>query len=282
MDTSSFKANEVGEFRTAINNQGQAESDAQGDTVMSDDRNVIRPFRRAVQGVISLLSGDLDDYNETPINPYFEKVRVESSHTTEQSGFNRFHRALRRIRYQSQFNPNKSDKAPLGTFGGRHIIGESTPINGGVYLGAAPQEALVVDDRHGALERLYNELVVRLAEVSIDRRLDEREILPEVAGLVVRRIRFSESETRELTERENINPDEKVAIDMYLHEQVGVARHQMLLVAYLIERLKKRGVLNGCLMIDSISAHSLGHDDRLIYTSPHGYLFIFDALKLAR
>jgi hypothetical protein len=281
MDTSSFKADEVGELRQQVVNSAQAEQGTREDSGMSDESNVVRPFRRAMKGVMSLLSGDLENGTGSFQESFFEKVRSEQSAPVSETGFNRFQRALRRVRYLSQFSSKRSEKAPLGHFGGRHIIGESTPINGGVYLGAVPQEALVVDDKHGALERLYNELVLKLAEISLDRRLDESEILPEVAGLVMRRIRFDQRETQAIIERESVGPDEKVAIDMFIHEQVGVARHQVLIVAYLIERLKKRGVLTGNLTLDGMSSHLMAHDDRLIYTSQLGYLFIFDPLKHA-
>lgn len=275
MDTSSFRPEELG-----IEPQGQ---DQEIQARLGGERaggSRARPIRRAWKGFISLIGGDMGTDSSIAPQNYFEKIRQSEQEQVRGGGYNRFQRALRRIRYLSQFNPTRTAQSPLGSFGGRHVIGESTPINGGVYVGVVPQECLVVDDKHGALERVYNELVVRLAEVSIDRKLDENEILPEVANLVMKQLKFDEQLTREITEREGIAPDDKVAIDMYLYEHVGVARHQVLVAAYLIERLKKRGVLNGCFTLDPMSSHLMGHDDRLVYTSPHGYLFIFDPLKL--
>ncbi|MBX7143480.1 MAG: hypothetical protein K1X79_03440 [Oligoflexia bacterium] len=277
MDTSSFRPEELG-----IETHGQDQELQVGLSIKRGENqdSVVRPIRRAWKGFISLIGGDMGTDSSIAPQNYFEKIRQSEQDQVRSGGFNRFQRALRRIRYISQFNPTRTAQSPLGSFGGRHIIGESTPINGGVYIGVVPQECLVVDDKHGALERVYNELVVRLAEISIDRKLDENEILPEIANLVLKHLKFDDQQTREITEREGIAADDKVAIDMYLYEHVGVARHQVLVAAYLIERLKKRGVLNGCFTLDPMSTHLMGHDDRLVYTSPHGYLFIFDPLKL--
>lgn len=285
MDTSSFKPEELASLQEL--NQAKSGIEDSGGFVTGES-SFVHPLKRALRGFISFLSGDVDQDIESEGQTYFEKFSCGSSNgsihgssnTERAGGYNRFNRAIRRLRTFSQYNPAKSVEAPCGKFGGRHVIGENTAINGGVYLGAFPQEAIVVDDRHGALERLYNQLVVKLAEVSIDRKLEESEILPELASLVVQNLCFDERQVREITEREKILPDDKVAIDMYLYEHVGVARHQVLVAAYLIERLKKRGVLSGHMSIDSMSNHIKGQDERLVYTSPHGYLFIFDPLKL--
>lgn len=250
-------------------------------TPMSESLNISRPLKRALKGFMSLLGGDIEKEGELPQQLFFEKLAVTEKGSDEH-GFNRFQRMLRRVRSKKDYSAARTAKSPLGLFGGRPIIGESTPINGGIYLGVVSQEALVIDDKHGGLERLYKELVVRLSEVSLDRTLEEKEILPEVAALTAKHLKFSESAVESICKREGIQPDDKVAIDMFLFEGIGVARHQVLVAAYLIERLKVRNLLQGCVSIKSTSTHLMGGDECLTYTSPRGYLFIFDPLKLSQ
>ncbi|MBN8549441.1 MAG: hypothetical protein J0M12_09015 [Deltaproteobacteria bacterium] len=245
---------------------------------MSDPLSIARPLKRALRGFMSLLGGEIEATSPESQQLFFEKLAVTEK-SSDGHGFNRFQRMLRRVRNLHDYSPVRTPKSPLGTFGGRPIIGESTPINGGIYLGVTPQEAIVVDDKHGGLERLYKELVVRLSEVSLDRALEEKEILPEVAALVAKHLKFNERAVTAACEREGVQADEKVAIDMFLYEGVGAARHQVLTAAYLIERLKVRNLLQGCVSIESTSTHLMGGDERLTYTSPRGYLFIFDPLK---
>lgn len=237
------------------------------------------PIKRALKGFMSLLSGEIESEPRAREQAFFEKLQA-CEHPGNHQGFNRFQRALRRVRHSSHYEPTRSAGATLGTYGGRPVIGERGHINGGIYIGVVPQEAIVVDDKHGELDRLYNEMVVRLSEVSLERTLEENEILPEIAALVVRRLKFDEKLFDSICAREGILPDDKVALDMFLFEGVGVARHQVLCVAYLIERLKARNLLHGFASIDGISTHLMGRDERLTYTSPRGYLFVFDPLKI--
>lgn len=246
---------------------------------MTDSLNITRPLKRALKGFMSLLGGDIETTSELPQQLFFEKLAVTEKSSADH-GFNRFQRMLRRVRSMREYSAARTAKSPLGNFGGRPIIGESTPINGGIYLGVVPQEAVVIDDKHGGLERLYKELVVRLSEVSLERALEEKEILPEVAALTLKHLKFSEHAVESICKREGIEPDEKVAIDMFLFEGIGAARHQVLVAAYLIERLKIRNLLHGCVSIKSTSTHLMGGDECLTYTSPRGYLFMFDPLKI--
>ncbi len=255
--------------------------DSESTHVMTDTMQTARPWKRALKGFMSLLSGDMEEQNENRQQAFFEKLQA-AEHTGSEQGFNRFQRALRRVRHSGRYEPSRAHNTPLGIYDGRPVIGETSRVNGGIYIGVVPQEAVVVDDKHGELDRLYNELVMRLSEISLERTLEENEILPEVAALVAKRLRFDEHAFDSICAREGINNDDKVAIDMFLFEGIGVARHQVLTAAYLIERLRARNLLQGFASIDGISTHLMGRDERLTYTSPRGYLFIFDPLKLQR
>lgn len=268
------------EFGIAQQDDAATTSESGSKRGMSDNVLISRPLKRAIKGFMSLLHGGIDAGGSiAPQQEFFEKLK-NCKPNSDTHGFNRFQRALRRVRYSSEFKPTRTDASPLGLFAGRPVIGESTRINGGVYVGTVAQEVIVVDDKHGGLERIYKELVVRLSEISIDRTLQEKEILPEIAALAVKHLRFDEHALDSICAREGIAPDDKVAIDMFLYEGVGVARHQVLVVAYLIERLKQRNLLHGCASIDAMSTHLMGRDERLTYTSPTGYLFVFDPVKL--
>lgn len=191
----------------------------------------------------------------------------------------RFQRAVARVDASNLYDPTTSQSAPYGFFNGRPIIGESTTINRGVYLGVFPQEALVVDERHGSLRPIFYELVSSITNLDRQGRLNEHEVLAQMCALVTRRIRFSPDGFEELVEKEGLEADNKTSLDLFLHAQIGLARHQVLLAGYLIERLKKRGVISGYLSLDGNVSDDFAQDDRLIYTSPSGRLFVFDPLK---
>ena len=76
----------------------------------------------------------------------------------------RFKVMLERIKTNKFYTPSQSRDDPYGTFLKRHIIGEYTKINGGVYLGATPQEALVIDDCYGFLDSIYTDLMLSLVK----------------------------------------------------------------------------------------------------------------------
>lgn len=196
----------------------------------------------------------------------------------------RFQRAVRRISTNfALYDRTTRPGAPYGFFNGRPIIGENTPINGGVYIGAAIQEAIVVEERHGMLLKVFHQLRSLISNLEIQQRFNEREILLALCGLVERHIAFSTERFEELVHSEGIEPDNKTSLDLFLTAQVGVARHQVLLAAYLIEKLQKQGVLSGCLSLDGTTHDSeFAQDDRLLYTSQSGTLFILDPLKTAQ
>lgn len=194
---------------------------------------------------------------------------------------NRFSVLRSRIRSHPAFSETGTCQAPLGFFGGRPIIGEGSPINGGVYLSALPHEALVIDARHGALDLIFRELHSMVLAKNSARRMSEDQILQEVINITCRKLCFDESRTEKLTLVEEIGPDQKISLDLFITAGTGVARHQVLLAAYLVESLKERGFLRGFCTIDSSSQHPSGDDERLVYTNESGRVFVFDPRTLA-
>ena len=73
---------------------------------------------------------------------------------------------LERLAPTQGYRPPRPDQpnAPHGTYNGRPIIGSGARIDGGVYLGRKPREAIVVDSRgaQGQLARVYHDLVNRV------------------------------------------------------------------------------------------------------------------------
>lgn len=208
---------------------------------------------------------------------------------------NRFAEAVRRVAHSADYiGPERSSnsmpslgseqspnqfRAPLGVFAGRPIIGEQTTIQGGVYLGAQTQEALVIDDRYGQLDRAYAEILALLADGP--EKPEEFQIMRLLTEYCTSQIRFNSRATEDLMAQENLGEDRKAALDIFIHAHTGVARHQVLLAAYLVERLRRSEVLTGHLSLDPISAHPYGWDERLYYTMADGNLFVFDPLFIA-
>ena len=65
---------------------------------------------------------------------------------------------------------------------------------------------------------------------------------------------------------------------MYIKKKIGVARHQVLLAAYLLEKLKEKFVIKGTHWIDqTISAEN--YHERLVFKSADGEIFRFDPTK---
>ena len=215
-------------------------------------------------------------------------VADESSSSVVDSGARvvgskgRFQRAVHRLRASALYDPTRKSYAPYGFFNGRPIIGETTPIHGGVYVGAFPQEALVIDEKHGHLTNIFHEATAALAQVESQQRATEKEILFAVCALVERRVRFSIDGFEALLEEESLLADNKTSLDLFVQSRVGLARHQVLLAAYLIEKLRARGTLKGCMSLDGNYSDHYAQDDRLLYTSESGSLFVFDPLKTAK
>ena len=61
---------------------------------------------------------------------------------------NRFEAARDRIKSSKHYKDVVTSRSPYGYFNGRPIIGESTPIDGGIYIGVFQQEAIVVDRKY--------------------------------------------------------------------------------------------------------------------------------------
>lgn len=197
----------------------------------------------------------------------------------EDPGRNRFARALARIKHSPYYNSRSDQEGPLGYYEGRHIITEDSRITGGVYLGAIGHEAVVVDEKYGSLGNLYNELIMRFARENTRRDCLEERIFRQVVRLVREKLPLSSDGVRALAFRHHIRPDQKAALDFYIKERKGAARHQVLLAGYLLEKLIGRGLVDGDIRIDPCFAELPGEDEKLFFTTAGGAVFTFDPLS---
>jgi hypothetical protein len=191
---------------------------------------------------------------------------------------NRFRKVLSRIKKSPDYKSTRSKNAPYGTFAGRPVIGENSKINGGVYLGVKPQEAIVVDDNYGILKDIYDELPLRYAKRhgSKNRELVEQNIVQEVVTLVKEKLLYvTEEEFQAIAEREHFKPDQKVALDIIMRLKVGTDRHHVLLAAYLLEKCKQRGLIQGKVYLNGFYDESADGKEKVIYSSSTGDLMIF-------
>ena len=156
-----------------------------------------------------------------------------------------------RFKNHPEYNPRPSPKAPYGTFAGRPIILEHSPVNGGVYLGKLRHEAVVVDDRtQPGLLHAYEE-VRDLILSSVSPQGDfERNVFHTVISVVASLIRFDEPMTASLTKRIGLTPDQCVTLNLFLNEHMGASRHQVLLAAYIMEKLVQQGYIQGLVHIE--------------------------------
>lgn len=136
-------------------------------------------------------------------------------------------------------------EAPIGYFNGRHIIGESTRVNGGVYIGILPQEAVVVDEKYRKLDEALDTLVRKLLDLPLEALSSERIIIRAVVEHARSLMRVDYPALRRLDFHQNRQDDQKVMLDAYLEAGVGAPRHIILLKAYFLEQLSEREMLKG-------------------------------------
>lgn len=192
--------------------------------------------------------------------------------------WNRFKKAVSRVCNSNLFSSSDSTRAPYGSYNERPIIGECTPIHTGIFLGAIGHEAIVVDEKYGKLQRVYDDF-----KSAVPTEILGLQVLPDrerqVAGLVFQYceqlIPWDPKKVQDLLEREKLVPDRKVTLDLFIRKKCGVARHQVLLAAYLLEKLRLEGLIQGVPTIDARLTRPQAEDEQLLFTSSSGELIKF-------
>ena len=128
------------------------------------------------------------------------------------------------------------------------FIGKDSKINGGVYLGGGPREAVVVndDETQPELGRLYERLLQNIKNEGGDYKT---KALREVFELVSETLEYDKDEVEAIYESRGSVPDKKLGLNIYVANGVGVCRHQALLCGYLLERLVEENqdrIVNTC------------------------------------
>ncbi len=180
--------------------------------------------------------------------------------------------AERRVK-TSGFYEEPSGETPHGSFRGRPIIGKDMPVEGGVYLGAGAREAIVVDEKYGELVRIYKRVREELEKESGKGALSGR-IFRKVFDIVKEELPFDQKKVD--GEVAQFNGDTKVALDHFIQKKAGVCRHQALLTAYLFQKLKQDGIVQGSASIDRNAVSGKGGHAWVRYTNRVGDVFIID------
>jgi hypothetical protein len=185
--------------------------------------------------------------------------------------------AIERVKEKGSYEePDRESKR--GYYLGRPIIGRDTPINGGVYLGGGEREAVVVDDSRedSPLHDVYKELLRTRSGVIKSGRSFRGEALSHVFDLVTKELPYNVKRVQKMGRKYGIKPDQKVSLDIYLKEKAGVCRHRALLAAYLLERMKKEGIIRGTASVDRNYVPTRGGHAWVRYINSAGIVFIID------
>jgi hypothetical protein len=230
----------------------------------------ITNVKRVLLGATTSTSTDQQSSKVTPIQTRFAS---------------RYELMLERIRKHKEYSSVRTSEFPFGAFSGRPIIGEFSRICGGVYLSPTAREAIVVDEQYGSLEMIYSQLMVNFVRKNGTRvrQNTEGDLVRAAIELTQQKLTYVSEETiTMLGQKEVLRTDEKVALDVFIEHGLGTARHQVLLAAYLLERLKDKGYLHGQIILDGVMLDGPQTAEKLVYNSESGDLYVFepdDALK---
>lgn len=175
----------------------------------------------------------------------------------------------------SSFFEEPSRESRNGKFQGRGIIGRDCPINGGVYLGGGEREAVVVDDKtQPELVATYQELLKRRMAKAQKGETFKGNVLGEAFDLTRELLPYSKDIVSEMVR--GLPPDQEVPLSSFLKRRGGICRHQALLAAYLLEKLKTDGYVQGQVSVDRNYVPGQGGHAWVRYVNSVGEIFIID------
>lgn len=168
-------------------------------------------------------------------------------------------------------------EARHGYFKGRQIIGRDTHINNGVYIGGGKREAIVIDDsKDDQLNIAYKELESIMNKIEALGEKYKNNILNEVFDLTKIKLPYNNHGVNLIFKKYGLSEDTKIRLGIYIAEGAGVCRHQALLAAYLLEKLKLDGKINGVASIDRNYIKAFGGHAWVRYTNSKGDVYIID------
>lgn len=136
------------------------------------------------------------------------------------------------------------------TYKGRPIIDMDTPIDGGVYIGTGTREAIVVDSSKDIdIQNLYRN--AKRKSRNIFGLFRKKFALWGVFTAVAEAMPIQDSDALdEILTKYNLTHDRKVDLGVFLHEGVGVCRHDALACGVILELMKRDGYIDGTASVD--------------------------------
>lgn len=145
-------------------------------------------------------------------------------------------------------------------FSGRPMIGHDTTINGGVYVGATPREAIVVDDKNSSrYQKAYQDFLDTFGipgklgmYSSAKAATSAMEVAASYLGGQGINFHLEEEVQLLISAKTNGQPSSDIKIDLsvFMKAGKGVCRHRALLAGYLLERMIHEGKLQAKVSVD--------------------------------
>jgi len=143
----------------------------------------------------------------------------------------------------------QDETAPNGMYKNHHIIGrQSTTVRDGVY-GTLSSEHIVVDDKNVIVQQAVESAMRSLEAQGGAATLDYRTVLRLIGDQTDMLLTYDLKKTEELS-KPHYDTNGLINLSEYLHEGVGVCRHQALLAALCMEEAIARGYLYGTVAVE--------------------------------
>ena len=156
---------------------------------------------------------------------------------------------------------------------GRHIIARDSPIDGGVYIGANPREAIVVDSTK-------YERTGKIIAQAIERYHLTGNAIKTAYDITREHLRYDNKEVENIEEKLSEGKrDVKISLDEYLYKGVGVCRHMALVSALILEKFIEEEFIFGEVSVDRNVISPLGAHAWCRYTDTNETIFIIDPAK---
>jgi hypothetical protein len=184
-----------------------------------------------------------------------DPLRVEALHRYDRARAGNTAIAVQRLSHAGKLEPSDAPGSPYGFYSGWQVIGSGSRIDGGIYFGRKPREAIVVDMRRpgSALLQVYETWLAALVRGrdagEVRRELSENLALY-VAELVAMYMPYDEVAVHGLERQGVLQPDQPVDLDLFLRAKGGVCRHQVCFVGAILERLAQQGWLHGSVSLE--------------------------------
>lgn len=162
-------------------------------------------------------------------------------------------------------------------YAGRPLIHRDSPIDGGVYVGGAEREAVVVDfDQSSALKFIYQGVLSLCidGEGAFHKSSALGAVYDAVESVFPSR---TEESVRTFTQELDVRADGKVSLDAFLKHRTGWCTHRALTAAALLERLVNDGYLSGTAHVCRAETPEAPHA-WCEYTNSHNQVFLIDHL----